>query len=156
MISSQKQISFVQIETGFLCEIGCRNGARVMYLFVCSCDSAVGFLDSENSSQRRLLLRLAPRRVHFPRPWTQASKPALADSSLAAYFFQPSIRAQHDDLLLLLLLLLCVYSRMIRSHEDARWVRCSSWSLGPTPRRPTANCSLAAERRGECVRASSL
>ena len=27
--------------------------------------------------QRRPLLRLAPRRVHFARPWTQASKPTL-------------------------------------------------------------------------------
>ena len=36
---------------------------------LCSCDSAVRFLDSENSSQRRLLLLLcpAPRRVHFAR-----------------------------------------------------------------------------------------
>ena len=32
------------------------------HLFVCSCDSAVTFLDSENSNQRRLLLCLAPRR----------------------------------------------------------------------------------------------
>ena len=34
----------------------------------CSCDSAVRFLDSETSSKRRLLLRPAPRRVHFARP----------------------------------------------------------------------------------------
>ena len=49
-----------------------------------SCDSAVRFLDSENSSQRRLLLCPAPRRVHFARPWTQAYNPTLTDSSLAA------------------------------------------------------------------------
>ena len=42
-----------------------------------SCDQGVRFLDSENSSQRRLLLRPAPRRVHFARPWIQASKPTL-------------------------------------------------------------------------------
>ena len=42
------------------------------------------FLDSENSSQGRLLLCLAPRRVHFDRPWTQAYEPVLTDSSLAA------------------------------------------------------------------------
>ena len=47
-------------------------------LLVCSCDSAVRFLDSENSSQRRLLC-LAPRRVHFARPGTEASKPALSN-----------------------------------------------------------------------------
>ena len=65
------------------------------------------------------------RWVHFARPWTQESKPALTDSSLAGkrraealhvVCCQPSIRAQHDDLLLLLLLL-CVYCRMIRGHE---------------------------------------
>ena len=39
--------------------------------------------------------------------------------------------------------------------KDARWVRCSC-SLGPSPRRPTASCSLAAVRRGDCVRASWL
>ena len=42
-------------------------------------------------------------------------------------------------------LLLCVYSRMIRiSTKEARWVRCSPCFLGPSPRRPTASCSLAA------------
>ena len=44
------------------------------FVFFCSCDSAVRFLDSEKSSQRRLLLCLAPRRVHFAPPWTKASK----------------------------------------------------------------------------------
>ena len=43
--------------------------------------SSARFLDIENSSQRLLLLGLAPRRVRFARPWTQASKPALTDSS---------------------------------------------------------------------------
>ena len=58
--------------------------------FVCLCDSSavhsgsVGFSDIENSSQRRLLLCLAPRRLRFVRPWTQASKPALTDYSLTA------------------------------------------------------------------------
>jgi len=65
------------------------------------------------------------RWVHVARPWTQGSKSALTDSSLAGerraealhvVCCQPSIRAQHDDLLLLLPLL-CVYCRMIRSHE---------------------------------------
>ena len=72
----------------------------------CSCDSAVRFSESEDSSQRRLLLRPAPRRAHFARPCTQASKPTLTDSSLDAkrraealhvVFFQRSIRAQHDE-----------------------------------------------------------
>ena len=53
-------------------------------LFFCSCDSEIRFLDSESSRQRRLLPHLAPRRVHSAPPWTQASKPALTDSSPAA------------------------------------------------------------------------
>ena len=40
--------------------------------------------------------------------------------------------------------------------KDARWVHCSSCSLRPSPRRPTPSCSLAAVRRGDCVRASWL
>ena len=45
-------------------------------------------------------------------------------------------------------LLLCVYSRMIRiATKDARLVRCFPCSLGPSPRRPTASCSLAGEAR---------
>ena len=40
--------------------------------------------------------------------------------------------------------------------KDARWVRCSHSSLGPSPRRPTASCGLAAERRSDCVHASWL
>ena len=52
-------------------------------------------------------------------------------------------------------LLLCVYSRMIRiATKDARRVRCSPCSLGPSPRRPTVSFSLDAVRRGDCVRAS--
>ena len=58
----------------------------------------------------------------------------------------------------LLLLLLCLYSRMIRviATKDARWVRWSPCSLDPSPRRPTARCSLAAVRREDSVRASWL
>ena len=54
------------------------------------------------------------RRVHFARPWPQASKPAPTDSSLAAKRHAAAlhmlwfIRPRHDDLLLLLLL--CVLS----------------------------------------------
>ena len=40
LVRSQKQISFVQIETVLLCEIGC----------------GVSFLNLEHSSQRRILL----------------------------------------------------------------------------------------------------
>ena len=60
------------------------------------------------------------------------------------------------NILLLLLLLLCVSRRDVAT-KDARWVRCSFWSQGPHLRPPMATCnSLAAKRRGDCVRASWL
>ena len=76
---------FVQNAAGFLLfEIGRGDGTwAICCLLVRLFISSVRFLGIENSSQRRLLLCLAPRRVHFARPWTQASKPALTDSSLA-------------------------------------------------------------------------
>ena len=51
--------------------------------FFCSCDSVLRFLDSETSSKRRLLLRPAPRRVHFARPGLEHLS-LRSDSSLAA------------------------------------------------------------------------
>ena len=62
-------------------------GEMVLGSFVfCSCDSEFQFRfwTQKNSSQRALLLCLAPRRGHFARPWTQVSKPALTAFSLAA------------------------------------------------------------------------
>ena len=51
--------------------------------FFCSCDSAVRFLDSENSSQGRLLLR--PRRAERTSLGPGLDHPSLrSDSSLAA------------------------------------------------------------------------
>ena len=82
-----------------------------------------------------------------------------SDSSLAAKrraealhvdFFQQSVRAQHDELLL------CVYSRMIRSHERRALGALLSLFSRCEPRRPTPSCSLAAVRRGDLVRASRL
>ena len=124
MVRSHKQIEinsrlFVQIETGFLCEIGRGDGTRAICLLVGFFSSSARFLNVENSCQRRLLLLLlclVPRRVRFARPWTQASKAALTVSSLAEKrraeplhltFFQSNIRAHHDT---------CVF-RMRRSHE---------------------------------------
>ena len=48
-----------------------------------------------------------------------------------------------------------VYSRVIRTrrHERRALGALLSLSLGPSPRRPTAGCSLAAVRRGDCFRA---
>ena len=56
------------------------------HLCICSCRSAVRSLDAENSRQCRLQLclrREETRRVHFARPRTQASEPAVTASSLA-------------------------------------------------------------------------
>ena len=85
------------------------------YLFFCSLviqQLSVWTQKIEANIDYRYIRRRAAR------PWTQASKPTLTDSSLAAkrrvlhiVFFQQGIRAQHVELLL------CVYSRMIRSHE---------------------------------------
>ena len=52
------------------------------HLFVCSCDSAVSFFLLPGKFKQTSTA--AKRRVQFARPWTQASKPALTDSSLAA------------------------------------------------------------------------
>ena len=72
-----KQISFVQIGRGSLC------GVVLLGKLICLlwCDS---ILYTEYSSQRRLLVCLAPRRVHFALPWTQAFEPALTDSTIRA------------------------------------------------------------------------
>ena len=120
----------------------CGVHARVIPFF--ARDSALRFLGSENSSQRRHAERtsLGPGLEH----------PSLrSGSSLAAkrraeaphvVFFSTKHPSPARELLL------CVYSRMIRiATKDARWVRCSPCSLGPSPRRPTASCSLAAVRR---------
>ena len=50
----------------------------------------------------------------------------------------------------------CTLAAWYLATKDARWVRWSPCSLGPSLRRPTASCSLAAVRRGDCVRASWL
>ena len=78
-------MSFVRIETGLSCEIGCGDGTRAICLFVRVIVQQFSYVsEHKKSSQRQLrLIYLAPRRVHFARPCTQASKPALTDSNLA-------------------------------------------------------------------------
>ena len=98
------------------------------HLLVCSCDVAVSFLDIENSGQRRPLLyvwriqrnSLGPRLKHpslrrRTLVWPRRDVPRR----LTKIFFQPSFRAQHDDLLCCYCCCCCccVYSRMLRSHE---------------------------------------
>ena len=80
----------------------------------------------------------------------------LAEKRLAealhVILFQPSIRAQHDDLMSLLVLLLRVYCRMIRSHEKpALGALLFLFSRSESPLPPTVSC-LAARRRRDCVR----
>ena len=72
--------------TTFLREIGCGNGARVICLFARviqqlgfraqAIQTIVGYCYVWRHEEKRP--------VHFARPWTLASKPALTDSSLAA------------------------------------------------------------------------
>ena len=140
------------------------------WCFMCVCLSQqVRFRTQKNQAniQYSYRLSLARGRVFFARPWTQASNPALTNlvwtrrhatcRGVSRGIFQPSIRAKHDDLLLLLLLLLCcVYSRMIRTLRRCALGALNLLGLCPRPRQPTANCSLAAGRRSECVRASGL
>ena len=82
----------------------------------CSCDSAVRFPDSENSTnvdscyvrRRAECTSLGPGLQHLSlRSLTLVWLRRDVTRCFTRYFFQQSIRAQ----------LLCVYSRMIRSHE---------------------------------------
>ena len=158
----------MQIETDFLlCETDVEMVPGPFFCFLVGFfSSLVRFLDIENSSQRRLLLLCqALRRVCFARPGLK--RPSLRRLTIVWprrdvrrrftwNCFQRSIRAHHNDLHTLVLLLLCV-SRTDVATKDVRWVRCSSRSLGPRPRPPTAtHNSQAAERRGDCVHASWL
>ena len=129
------------------------------HLFVCSCDSAVSFFLLPGKFKQTSTA--AKRRVQFARPWTQASKPALTVYSLAAKIRTVALHVAFFSTKNLCparccCCCRCVYSRMIYlATKDARCVHCSSWSLGPSPRRPTASYnSLAAVRRGDCVRKS--
>ena len=78
----------MEIETGFLCDIGCGDGARaIKCLFARRVIQQLGFWTQKlqaNVYYCYVWRHEETRRVHFARPWTQASKPALADSSLAA------------------------------------------------------------------------
>ena len=104
-----------KIETGFLCG----DGARVI-LFFARVIQQLSFWTQKIQANIDYLLRPAPRRVHFARPWTRASKPISSDSS-------PAAKRRADALHVVIFstkhpspareLLLCVYSRMIRSHE---------------------------------------
>ena len=104
-----------KIETGLLCG----DGARLIRFFA-RVIQQFSFWTQKIQANIDYLLRPAPRRVHFARPWTRASKPISSDSSPAAkrraealhvVFFSTKHPSPARELLL------CVYSRMIRSRE---------------------------------------
>ena len=63
LVRSIKQIPFVSFETGFLCEIGCGDSARVIYLFARAVQQ-LGLWTQKLTSQRRLLLCLRREETH--------------------------------------------------------------------------------------------
>ena len=104
-----------KIETGFLCG----DGARVIRFFACMIQQ-LGFWTQK--IQANVDYCYVRRRAECTSLGPELKHPSLRSLTLVWprrdvprrftwYFFQPSIRAQHDELLL------CVYSRMIRSHE---------------------------------------
>ena len=86
MVRPQKQISFVQVEKAFLYQVGCGDGARVICLFA-------GVMQQLGVWTQNIQANVdyccvwpceETRRVHFARPRTQASEPALTDPTLGA------------------------------------------------------------------------
>ena len=149
MVRSQKQISFVQKKTDFLCEIGCGDGARVICLFA-RVIQQLGFWTQKfkptsttaRSGAAPSALRSALDSIKHPSLRSDSSLAAKRRAeALHVFFFQRS-----------------VYSPMIGivATKCARWVRRFPCSLGPSPRRPTASFNLAAVWCGDCVRASWL
>ena len=81
-----KTISFAQIETGFLRENGSGDGAQVICSFA-RVIQQIGLWSQTIQANVDCCCgwpREETRRVHFARPHTQASEPALTDYSLAA------------------------------------------------------------------------
>ena len=110
----------MQIETGFLCGIGCGDGARVL-CFVCSSDSAVRFRNQKIQAD-----------VDYCCVWRRAEctslgpglKHPLTDSNLAAKRRAEALRVvlfstEHPSPTRGLLLLR-VHSRMIRTRSHER------------------------------------
>ena len=67
-----------------LCEIECGDGGGVICLFARVIQRLGFWTQKFQANVDYCYVCPAPRRVHFARPWTQASKPALTSSSLAA------------------------------------------------------------------------
>ena len=89
----------MQIETGFLCEIGCGDSVRLNGLLA-RVIQQLGFGTQKiqaNVDYCYVWRREVTRRVHFARPWTQASEPALTDSGLAAKRCAEALRVNFFD-----------------------------------------------------------
>ena len=157
------KISFVQIETGFSVRNRIRRWCWGHFVCLVVIQQYVFELGKFKPTATTDLSGAAKRRAECTSLGPGLKHPSLHRLSLVwprrdvprrftGYCFQSSIRPRHDDLLLLLLLL-CTLVWYVAT-KGTHWVCCCSWSLGPSPRRPTASCSLAAERRGDCLRAS--
>ena len=125
------------------------RGWSSRHCFFCPCDSAVRFPDSEELSQSRLLPCMAPRRVHFARPWTQASKATLTDCSLTAKRCTGALpcvvsfnQASEPSSMSCCSVRTLVWFVPRKTRAGYAGLPCF---LDPSPRRPTASCSLAAE-----------
>ena len=129
------------------------------HLVFCSCDSAVRFLDPEIQANVEYC---------YVRRCAECTSldPGLKHPSLSSYSSMVANRraevlhltffsAKHPSPARWAAALCILSYKVYVATKDARWVHCSSCSLGPSPRRPTASCSLAV-RRGDCVRASWL
>ena len=109
----------MQIETGFLCGIGCGDGARVL-CFVCSSDSAVRFRNQKIQAdvdyccvwRRAECTSLGPGLEH-PSLYAQTLVWPRRDvpTRFTWYFFLTKHPSPARELQL------CVYSRMTHSHE---------------------------------------
>ena len=138
------------IETGFSYEIGCGDGARVICLFARVIQQLVFWAQKIQANVDLLIFGAAKRPFECTSPGPGLEHPSLRSDSILA------VKRRTEELHVVFFstkhpspareLLLCVYSCMIRSHERR--------ALGA--RRPTATCSLAAVRCGDCVCASWL
>ena len=138
----------------------CEDGARVILFFACVI-LQLGFwtqklqenVDYCYVRRRAECTSLGPGLEHLSLSSDSSLAAKRRADALHVCFFSTKHPSPARELLLL-----CVYSRVIRSHERrALGALVSLFStVGPSPRRPTASCSLAAVRRGDCVRASWL
>ena len=157
--SRQKKYHYLcEIETGFLCGDGARvilRFARVKQQVFRWTHKPQANVDNFYVRRRAECFSLGYRREHVSlRSDTSLAAKRRADALHVVYFVQTNTNPARQ------LLLLCVYSRMIHSHERrALGALVSLFSRSePAPclRRPTASCSLVAVRRVDCVHATWL